>query len=339
MQRDTDAHAATNSNMQKSESEITICSAYSSNDTKKELEINHAFVQKMNPGVRLRWLVAEASDIGETEQIDPKKFLVYEGLRTRDIEKNIGWRSVQHAGSLNKLFPHVRTRFLLILDPDFYVVRPHWIREVVQHMSTNGLAFFGSPWHPRDYAKPRYFLSTHFFCIDLLRVPVSEINFLPGNIKELPVNKKIPALARALITDRQYIGKSRDSGFRMYQKFFNRTDTRRDSFKPVFRPWKDWDPLKNILWMPNALIEFFLPERLCFLPKRRSEYSRKSFNEYGARGVADDKFEEYVWKDAPFAIHLRGTKAGYYGSGGNNKFTKDIEYIRSILDTYMTDRV
>ena len=58
--------------------------------------------------------------------------------------------SYQHSGALNHFLSSqkITTRYLLIIDPDFYIVAPDWLRDIPHEMVKHGWAFFGAPWHP-----------------------------------------------------------------------------------------------------------------------------------------------------------------------------------------------
>ncbi len=93
------------------------------------------------------------------------------GERRRLLGKYLG--SYHHAAGLNRALERVATRYALVIDPDFYVVRPGWIAEVLAHVRAEDLAAFGAPWNPRWYQKFRYFPCTHFMVLDLAKRPWS----------------------------------------------------------------------------------------------------------------------------------------------------------------------
>ena len=110
--------------------------------------------------------------------------------------------SYQHSAALNQfLRDHtVHTPYLLILDPDFFIVRSNWIADVISHMSSRGLAFFGATWHPKWYSKYRYFPCVHCMFIDARKIDCRELDFTPDLVERgakadmqkgmaLPVNK------------------------------------------------------------------------------------------------------------------------------------------------------
>lgn len=333
--------------------EITICTSYHSPETKAELELNHDFTRRMNPEPQIAWLVAEAMDRSIQDRISREKFTVVAAPTKDEVAYVVGWRSIQHAGALNLLLKHVKTRFFAVMHPDFYIVRPHWIQDVIAHMEASGLAFVGSPVYPRYFDKWRYFPCTQCIVVDREKIPVEDIDFMPGDMEMLERGYsmrdrrglwKIAEAARLLysrlIRMRSLIGTSRDSGYRLAQKFSARRDIRCECFQPFFRPRRDRDALDNKLWLLNTVIEFFLPERLCFVPKRKASYSVKGFRDCGYPDAARHGFEEYFWAGNPFAFHQRGTRAGYSrGSGHEDTFTMHLDQIRALLDEYGARRI
>src|SRR6185436_16756142 len=99
-----------------------------------------------------------------------------EGVKTEKVGMHA---SANHAAGLNKALDHVATRYVLFLDPDFFLVREKWITDAVAHMQTRRLSFFGAPYHPDRYYEYRYFPSILCMLVDLEQVPRSRLNFAP----------------------------------------------------------------------------------------------------------------------------------------------------------------
>ena len=323
---------------------FTICSVYHSAEAKKELEANYELTRRMNPGVSFEWLAADNTQ-EEVGKLDERKFKVYEGAGEKTWEYKSGWASWRHATALHALLPHIKTRFFLILDPDFYIIRPNWIQVVLAYMEEEGAAFFGSVMHPRYYSKFRYFPSTHCFFGDRSRVALEEMNFMPGeNFGEKhPPSRFLRAIAhmprvlqRILLTitfqDRKFIGDSRDTAYLLFKKFYGNSSIRYQLLTPVYTPWRDLHFPANLFYLPNRFIELFLPDRLCFIPKQKGYFVRQGFREYGAPDIRaiQPHWEEYMWQSKPFGLHLRGTrsKKGYIA----HDFQDDFERVKAILE-------
>ncbi|TSC74297.1 MAG: hypothetical protein G01um101433_1080, partial [Parcubacteria group bacterium Gr01-1014_33] len=301
--------------------QLSIVSVYHSRESKEELEQNYNLVSAMNPDVHFEWLAGDNTQDDVLPKIDPVKFRVFRGAGNEFWGYKPGWASLRHATALHNVFPHARNRFLLIIDPDFYIVRKNWIREVTLHMEKQKLAFFGSIWHPRYYSKYRYFPTTHCLFIDLEKVQLAELTFMPGDAKEshsklMKIIKKFPRLLhRSLFgltfQNRVFIGDSRDAGYEFFKKFYGRPGIHYGLLTAVYSPFRELHFPANILYLPNRFIEFFLPDRLCFIPKKKGYFVSQGFRELGCpdiRGMNPD-WEEYLWQGKPFGVHLRGTKS------------------------------
>lgn len=93
--------------------------------------------------------------------------------------------SYHHAAALNRFLreDHVSTRYLLILDPDFYILQESWVAAVLSYMDEKGLSFFGAPWHPKWFTKYRYFPCAHCMFIDRDRIDVKTLDFTPDLVE------------------------------------------------------------------------------------------------------------------------------------------------------------
>ena len=99
--------------------------------------------------------------------------------------------SYQHAKSLNQFLREhkINTKYLLILDPDFYIIKNDWINKVINFMNTNNLDFFGSPWHPKWYTKYRNFPCVHCMFIDLTKIDQNSLDFTPDLMTKSSLKK------------------------------------------------------------------------------------------------------------------------------------------------------
>lgn len=336
------------------EYDITICSLSHSRESRIQLERNFDLTRMLNPGARFQWLVGNNAIPGSAESRfeDPEgRFTVYEGAGEQFLDRRPGWKSYRHGAGLAKLFPHVKTRFFAVLDPDFYIVKQNWIREVIAHMEQRGFTFFGSVWHPRYYAKYRYFPTVQCTFVNCEKVSPSDIDFMPGVMKErgpgkesLSWYRRLPVILQRPIVyyplyyispfERHAIGGSQDIGYTFWRRFSaRRRDLSWGLLQPVFVPWRESRFPHNILFFPNALIEFFLPDRFSFYPKRRKYYSLSGFREMGYPDVRGRRFgwEEYLWQGKPFAFHLRGYRSGYQKETGGAALEGDLPLLDEIL--------
>jgi len=96
------------------------------------------------------------------------------------------------------------------------------------------------------------------------------------------------------------IGVSQDTGIRIYRNYIGRTDIKYEYAIPVFKPADLGINIKHLA------MERFLPDRYCFVPKRRGYFTDGGFADSGFPDVVSMGCEEYMWQGDPFAFHVRG---------------------------------
>lgn len=165
--------------------DITIVSVAGPGD-EPYIRANLECIQAMNPGSRLNVVVIDNGKTGDNADgirgsLDA---VVLDGVpHDRTVPASCRG-SYQHATALNRFLRtgSVNTRYLLILDPDFYIVRRDWIGDCLKRMQSKGWAFFGAPWHPRWFNKYRYFPCVHCMFIDTEKVDLTTLDFMPDLI-------------------------------------------------------------------------------------------------------------------------------------------------------------
>ncbi|MFC1453450.1 hypothetical protein ACFLSJ_08930 [Verrucomicrobiota bacterium] len=163
---------------------LTLCTV--SFGSKVFLDLNRRLADALNGERPWEWLVVENSPAGSPDALDgsDSRFTLLGGVEFE--RKQRAPASYHHGRALNHALEHVRTRFALVMDPDFYIVRPGWADTVPQHMEDRGLCFFGVPWHPKFYTKYRYFPCAHCMFVDLVRAPRESLDFRPSYEDEQP---------------------------------------------------------------------------------------------------------------------------------------------------------
>ena len=288
--------------------ELTICSVSYYNA--RHLSINWELADRLTRGDgRLHWVIAENTPNGSDAKLDfgDRRFLVIPGVG-EDHRDNY-----QHTEALHKCFEHVRTRFLLVLDPDFYIVRPHWLSEILGYMQHNDLAMLGVPWHPKYSDKYRYFPCVHCFFVDLSKIGIDALDFRPGCVDE---PTKLPA-ARTAVPGRGAIARLlnmallqhrrkdyRDTGTRMFLRYAHDPRYRYECAIPVYKLPNEYPGSGNPLGWRSRFIEALLPDSLCYLPKRKNSYVSEGFLDK-REGTASEFWEEFMWRGAPFGFHVR----------------------------------
>ena len=278
--------------------QLTVCSV--AFKAKQCLDLNHRLMRALNDQSTLpTWLLFDNND-EPAEQIngDPR----FEVVRPKE---RAGFMGYEHALGLTALLPHIRTRFVLFLDPDCFIVRPHWVRDVVAHMKDRQLAFFGTPINPRRHNSYRYFPYCVCMFVDLARVPRRELVFLPNvwNLRDAVSYRlrdsiasvpRVGALFRWLLTERWLT-----NGWQLRQRYGSHPTLKNECVQPV------WDVNDTI--PPGSLrrvIHHLTPASVSPVPKRPGYVSAVGFREMGAPDLEALGWEEFVWRGAPFAFHI-----------------------------------
>jgi hypothetical protein len=291
---------------------LTICSVSFGHG--RLLSLNAQLAARLNPDFERRviWRVAENAPPNAKDRITAGDgpFVIEPGSK----ETSLG-ASHQHADALNQLVRKTETRYLLVLDPDFYILRPDWVNAIPEYMDRHGLGFFGTPWHPRYSRNYRYFPAVHCMFIDLDKVGKLELDFLP----ELDRIEVAGNSAKGLLDRIGYFANRRripwDTGVRVFERFADQTRLPAECTTPVFRLGPSHFPDFDARNWKHRLIEAMLPERYCYLPKRRDTYTHNGFSERNwVSSPLPDRWEESLWQGRPFGLHVRRS----FNAGGRD---------------------
>jgi len=280
--------------------ELTICTV--SYESAEWLRLNRGLVKHLNPGVRFHWLVAENSPPGSSSQLyrcEPG-FEIFEGAPFED--RTYGSASYHHAAGLNIISRIASTRYVLILDPDFFIVRKNWIEDVLAHMRSRNVAILGAPWHPKRSSKYRYFPSAHCTFIDLHKIHKDMLDFSPDyegdpawlNSRKCHRSGVNAWIARLTLAKRRRIGRARDTGWRLFHRHRDDPSLKIECFQPVFQPR-----------VGRRILDRFFPDHLSLTPKRRGYFSKTGFAIHGFPDLQANGWEEFLWNKAPFGFHVR----------------------------------
>ena len=123
--------------------DITICTV--SFQSRRWLDPNWDLTLHLNGLSQVKWIVAENSPANSDQRLraDDARFKVIAGAEFEPRLHAAG--SFHHGNGMNKTLEHINTRYVLFLDPDFFIVRKGWINEVIDHMGTTNTAIFGAP--------------------------------------------------------------------------------------------------------------------------------------------------------------------------------------------------
>jgi hypothetical protein len=268
------------------------------------LDVNHRLQRTLNAGTpQPEWLVYDNNvEIREALSLDDPRFTI---VRPTSRDLDMGY---EHALGIGALLSRVRTRFLLILDPDCFIVMPDWIQRVTTHMVEQELGFFGTPINPRRHNSYRYFPYMVCMFVDLTRVPASDLCFLPGvwNIstnvtyrarKALASVPKVGFLFRWLLTEQW-----RTNGWRIKARYGSGRDVRFECAQPVWDVDADLPPRSL-----KRLVHTLTPGSVSPVPKKPGYCSARGFGSMGAPDLAGLGWEEFVWHGEPFAFHIGST--------------------------------
>jgi hypothetical protein len=308
---------------------LTICTV--SFGSERFVRRNIDLTTALNPAARARWIVVENGPDALPEYRGRDGVQIIRGCPPDPVHDERSRGSYHHADGLRLALEHAETRFVLILDPDFYIVRPGWIDDVLGHMDANRLAFFGVPWHPSWFTKYRYFPCAHCVFIDTHRVPGELLDFTPeivpktrgkhpddaapGGPRKSRLERRLKQRVRRTrimraLGRRRSVGGSHDTGYRLYRGAIQQRDLRFEAALPVYDPRRD--PIQGgaPLAPRDRLLDLVLPDARRLTPRRRSSYTTSGFASFGVPDVRANGWEEFIWQGAPFGFHLRWHRRG-----------------------------
>ncbi|HXH34719.1 MAG TPA: hypothetical protein VNJ54_09945 [Plantibacter sp.] len=278
------------------------------------IDLHRDLADRLNPQTSARWRVIRNLPRHEADAWEEggDRYQIVDGaVVPHQHSEVLNQGSFHHALALAIGSREIETRFVFFVDADFFVLRPNWYREVVDHMLERELSFFGAPYHPRSPWKFRYFPCAVALFIDRDRVDPTLMDWVP---REAPAaspswNDLIwGKILAGLGSDwRLHVEGSLDTGITVYDRFRSSTDLRSECVVPVLTA----DSIRARFKSPNqVLLEKLLPDRFCVLPRRTGYFTDRRFADLGLPDTHGVHCEEYWWRDVPFGLHLRGAAAG-----------------------------
>src|SRR5690606_18343333 len=104
--------------------DLTICTV--SFHHAPHLKLNHELVRRMNPNMHIRWIVGENSPVESPCRLADGALDDVTVLATEALQADGPRSSHRHTTALRACISAVKTRFFVVLDPDFYIGRPGW---------------------------------------------------------------------------------------------------------------------------------------------------------------------------------------------------------------------
>jgi hypothetical protein len=290
--------------------ELTLCSV--SYKSARFLRLNEQLVRRLNPDTDIRWIVAENSPADANDRLgeaDRSSFTLIEGAGSGHIA------TYHHTLALRECTRRSTTRYVAVIDPDLFVVRPNWGQEVIAHMQQERLAFIGVPWHPQSQGKYRYFPAVHLTVFDTSVFDRDAIDFLP----DYPDGDTDPAWAAGWTLQSRYFARSRavrllsrlplmasrrqyytDTGSRFYKRWVSDPAVRWEALVPRWRPP---EPVPGL----RARLRALIPDELDFIPRR---YPAATFavphRMAQAASALPPHWESFEWRRELFCFHVRG---------------------------------
>lgn len=288
--------------------EMTLCSV--SFHSAEYLSLNERLVRTLNPDVDARWIVAENSPTGTNFRLDDDdpRFTMLAGEGPRHLP------NYQHTLALRRCTDQSTTRFVAVIDPDLFVVRPNWISDVIVHMQANGLALMGVPWHPQSLGKYRYFPAVHLTVFDTALFPREQIDFRP----DYPDGDDDPTWPTGWTLESSYFVRSRTAALLARLPWFrDRRQYYTDTGSRLYKRWVDDPNVRYETLVPRwtapenkrasrAILAALMPDELSYSPKH---YPRASYDPYTMRTAVDElppHWECFEWQRRFFAFHVRG---------------------------------
>ena len=276
---------------------------------------NMKTVRRFNPNSDYEWILIDNSSGGEDfNTIKDEKFIIYKGIEEKYIQpfflKKV---SAANAISLNFGITKTNTRFICVMDPDFFIVYPNWIDAVLSYMDEAAIGILSAPYHPMWYEKAHR-ATGHFMVIDTDFVPKALLDFTPALDDFDPNNKERPKW----MGKRRNLRRFNDCGSQIENRFGNEMEY--------------LVPLVDV--GPNLKISKFDKTTDKFLPKKwrltHIDYPVVSARVSGILAAA----EGYYWRGSLFAIHLRRYGQSLMGRDPRKTDDKVDEVLNQIYAGY-----
>ena len=281
-----------------------------------------------NSPYAIHWRISDntpiAERLGNAEKhaqmiVNCQKRTTLEWLEGFDPAMFAGNDSLHHSAALNFLLKEVQTRYLLIIDPDFFALTPHWISTFIDQIQSTKIGVIGAPVNPKWHMTQRSSPAVYFLLVDRTAIDITQIDFSPKVWINPPkphrdapdiLNRLKIKLRKILIPldglfwgfyNRKYIGRSRDTGSGLGDIISSR-GLKYHLLTPVFRPQDDL-PSPSFWWRFG---DIFYPDSKRFVPRKTNFFSTRGFREANSTDFRSLGCEEYLWEGHPFGVHFRG---------------------------------
>jgi hypothetical protein len=311
------------------------------------IERNAHLMRRMNPGVFFELYVIDNSrHAGGACVHENELWKVVDGISTSDSKISPqSQASSQHGLALNSFIANhtITNRYLLVLDPDFFIYFDNWIGSVTAYMSDQRLDFFGAPWHPKWFTKYRGFPCVHCLFIDTHSVDIKSLDFTPdikptlaADLKKTKFVVKIKtnlfsqllSLIYSMSLLRLDIGKTKDTGGKIHAQALAHPMRWKSGLLLPCLHSDEWIMVAHLRHKLGRWVEKAVPNRWSFFPDKRSGYSYKSLvSSEISQDIANQGWEEFQWQSRVFGIHMRRFANKTQGKMAADKLLDQLDLI------------
>ncbi len=140
--------------------------------------------KELNPDVFFRWHLGFIEDHVELNQLslDSDDIKNYVFKKSELKVKYIDNPSSQHGALLNLLLKQIKenhSKFIIIIDPDFFIVKRNWLFDLLYYMKSNSVAILGASYPETDCRLYFDFPTAYFSIIDASLIPINELDYIP----------------------------------------------------------------------------------------------------------------------------------------------------------------
>ena len=275
--------------------------------TKKFIEKNISLIKRLNKGSRLniKFYICDNNEKKTYNYIKSREIEIFKGVKRNPNHRVPNTDHLNRA--LNKVLRKIKKPdFLIIIDPDFYIIEKNWIIKTIEFCNSNKISIFGAPWFPTHLSKPKYFPCSHYtvFKKNILSKNLDftiKNNKNNKNNKKYKINKQYGMLINFLL-GRNWIRINPDTGYKIYKKFVN-SKINFESLTPIISK-NDINEIMGygIISYIIKFINYFKKSDQQLLPEKNKFIYEKNFSGKFYKGFQNFTFN----KKTTHAIHLRG---------------------------------
>lgn len=321
--------------------DLTICTV--SFHHAPHLRLNYDLVRRLNPNTKIRWVIGENTPPESPLRLDDNIMSGVTLLATSELVPDGPRSNHRHTTALRKCIAAVETRYFVVLDPDFYVLRGGWACDMMEYMREKALALLGAPWSPRHPGRYRYFPTVHCTMVDRAAFAPDRV-YDPGVVTDrkhrnaLKMQFKAPGvrasrlrykwrklMARHLRIRWNQSWQAMDSGSALFARYLAGEQIRTECLVPVFKPSEYRRP-ERLRGIRSRILDTMLPDDYTYLPKRRKSYALM-----GGRLPKNEQtknWEEFLWRGEYFGFHMRGAV-----SRAQRQANIEVDTARAILES------